>query len=251
MGFGIKSWLKRHGIQRPFKFDYRADGLAVDGKNLFALTEKAFDDAYQKAVSLNMAGWGGKVPDIRWRAHVCCWAAKNALSLEGDLVECGVHTGLLSLTIAHFLNFAELNRAFWLLDTFEGIPLERVSSEERAHAAMLNDALYFDCYDLTRRNFATFPNVALVRGILPDSLVDAQIERIAYLSMDLNNADAEIATIECLWPKLSPGAIVVIDDYAFTGYEPQFRAWNEFAQTRNQIVLTVPTGQGVLIKPAS
>ncbi len=251
MGLGIRSWLQRHGIQRPVKFDYHADGFAVNGKNLFALTERAFDRAYKEAARLNTAGWPDGVPDIRWRAHVCCWAAKNALSLQGDFVECGVHTGLLSLTVAHFLNFATLNRTFWLLDTFAGIPLERVSLEEKAHAAMLNGALYFDCYEVARNNFAPFPNARLVRGILPDSLVNTQINQIAYLSMDMNNAAAEIATFEHLWPKLSPGAIVVIDDYAFSGYEAQFRAWNDFANSKNQMVLTIPTGQGILIKPAS
>jgi O-methyltransferase len=251
MGLGIRTWLERQGILLLRKFDYSADGLAVSGKNLSALSESAFDRAYDEAARLNKAGWPAGVPDIRWRAHVCCWAARNALSLQGDFVECGVHTGLLSLTVAHFLNFATLNRTFWLLDTFEGIPLERVSAEEKAHAAELNAVTFFDCYEVARSNFAPFPNARLVRGILPDSLAATQIERIAYLSIDLNNADPEIATIERLWPKLSPGAIVILDDYAFTGYETQHRAWNDFAASKNQMILTIPTGQGILIKAAS
>jgi O-methyltransferase len=231
------------------KLEYQADGIGLVGKNVSALAEPAFDKAYNEASSLNAEGWHGEAPDIRWRAHVCCWAAQNALSLQGDFVECGVHTGLLSLTVAHFLDFARLDRKFWLLDTFNGIPLDRVASPEKAHAAELNSVLYFDCYDLALRNFAPFPNAKLVRGTLPDSLAESQIDRIAYLSMDLNNASSEMATIEHLWPKLSPGAVVVIDDYAFTGYEPQFHAWNDFARSKGQMVLTIPTGQGILIKP--
>ena len=245
---GVKAWLKRHGVRRPLKFDFHADGLAVSGKNLSALRDDTFDRAYERAVALNMKGWRGNVPDIRWRTHVCCWAAQNALSLEGDFVECGVHTGLLSLTVTHFLAFEKLDRTFWLFDTFDGIPLDTVSMSEKDHAAMLNDVLYFDCFDETSRNFSSFPNVKLVRGVLPESLADAEIDRIAYLSIDLNNADGEIATIERLWQKLSRGAIVVIDDYAFTGYEAQFRAWNAFAQKQSSMILTVPTGQGILIK---
>lgn len=229
--------------------DYRADGIGLNGKNVSALAEPTFDKAYNEASRLNAEGWRGEAPDIRWRAHICCWAAQNALSLQGDFVECGVHTGLLSLTVAHFLDFAKLDRKFWLLDTFKGIPLDRVATHEKAHAAELNTVLYFDCYDLALRNFAPFPNARLVRGTLPDSLTETQIDRIAYLSMDLNNANGEMATIEHLWPKLSPGGIVVIDDYAFTGYEPQFHAWNDFAHSKGQMILTVPTGQGILIKP--
>ncbi|UWZ86378.1 TylF/MycF family methyltransferase [Occallatibacter riparius] len=251
MGLGIRTWLERRGILLLRKSDYHADGVAVRGKNLSALSESAFDHAYHESIRLNRAGWPNGVPDVRWRAHVCCWAARNALLLEGDFVECGVNTGLLSLTVGHFLNFATLNRTFWLFDTFEGIPVERVSAEERAHAAELNAVSYFDCYDVARSNFAPFPNARLVRGVLPDSLATAQIERIAYLSIDLNNAAPEIASIERLWPKLSPGAIVVLDDYAFTDYETQHRAWNDFAASKNRMILTVPTGQGILIKADS
>jgi O-methyltransferase len=227
-------------------FDYQADGVAVKGKNISSLSETAFDRAFKEATRLNVEGWGGTVP-----AHVCCWAAKNALLLKGDFVECGVHTGLLSLTVAHYLDFAKLDRKFWLLDTFKGIPLERVSDEEKSHAKQLNEDVFFDCYDLARRNFEPFPNARLVRGILPDSLAETQIDRIAYLSIDLNNAVAEMATIEHLWSKMSPGAIVILDDYAFIGYESQHRAWDSFAESHNSMILTVPTGQGILIKPAS
>jgi len=247
LGLGLRTWLRSHGIQRGMKTDYRADGLGVKGKNISALTDTAFEHAYSEAVRLNDEGWRSGVPDVRWRAHVCCWAARNALLIPGDFVECGVHTGLLSLTVAHFLDFAKLDRTLWLLDTFAGIPLERVSAQEKAHAAELNAAVYFDCYDLACRNFAPFPNARLVRGILPDSFTETSIDQIAYLSIDLNNADAEMATIERLWPKLSPGAIVVLDDYAFTGYESQFHAWNDFARSKGKMILTVPTGQGILI----
>jgi len=248
LGFGIKTGIKTWLLNQVF--DYQSDGIAVKGKNISSLGEADFDSAFREATRLNTEGWGGTVPDIRWRAHVCCWAAKNAILIEGDFVECGVHTGLLSLTISHFLDFAKLDRKFWLLDTFNGIPVERVSDEDKSHAEELNAAVFFDCYDLARRNFKPFPNAKLVRGILPDSLAEAQIDKIAYLSIDLNNAAAEMATIELLWSKLSPGAIVILDDYAFTGFESQYRAWNDFAGSQNVMILTVPTGQGILIKPA-
>ena len=229
--------------------EFLADGLGVHGKNISALMDPAFADAYQESSRLNSETWRGQVPDIRWRAHVCCWAGRNALSLQGDFVECGVNAGLLSVTVAHFLNFSKINRTFWLFDTFAGVPIERVPMEERRHIASFNAKWYSDCWDIAVRNFAPFPNAKLVRGILPDTLSEAPINRISYLSVDLNYAEAEMAVMERLWPKLTPGAIVVIDDYAFVGHEIQFQAWNEFARDKGQMILTVPTGQGLLIKP--
>ena len=66
--------------------------------------------------------------------------------------------------------------------------------------------------------------------------------------MDLNNASAEKATIEVLWPKLVQGAIIVLDDYAFIRRVRQYDMWNEFAKSVGRSVLTLPTGQGLLIK---
>ncbi len=248
---GLKRWLKDRGIRRPFRIDYQADGMALTGKNLAALDDPRFVQAYAEAARLNAEGWPHGVPDISFRAHVCCWAATQALKIEGDFVECGVHTGLLSLTVAHYMNFASLGRTFWLFDTFSGIPTERLSGVESAHAKELNETLYFDCYELARRNFRPVTNARLVRGVLPETVGETTLRRIAYLSMDLNNAEAEMATIDVMWPMLSPGAIVVLDDYAFATYERQHEAWDEFARSHGVMVLTLPTGQGLLIKPAA
>lgn len=242
--------MKDRGIRRPFKIDYQADGMALTGKNLTALAEPRFVRAYAEAARLNAEGWPEGVPDISFRAHVCCWAATQALKIEGDFVECGVHTGLLSLTVAHYLEFARIDRTFWLFDTFAGIPTERLSEEESAHAKELNAALYFDCYEIAQRNFRPVPNARLVRGMLPDTVAETALAKIAYLSMDLNNAEAEMATIKLMWPMLSPGAVVVLDDYAFQTYERQHEAWDDFARSHGLMVLTLPTGQGLLAKPA-
>jgi len=231
--------------------DFTTDGLGVRGKNLSFLSDQQFIKAWGESVRLNEEGWsktGFGVPDVRWRAHVCCWAARHALTLDGDFVECGVHTGIFSLTVCHYVDFASLPRTFWLFDTFNGIPLSSVAPEEQHHAIELNNSLYFDVFDYAKRNFSPFPNAKLVQGVLPQSFEETKVDRIAYLSIDLNGAKAERETIEAIWPRLTPGAIIVIDDYGFASHEPQYEMWNEFARLQGRMVLTMPTGQGVLIK---
>lgn len=43
--------------------------------------------------------------EIEWRAHICCWAASQAIHLEGDFIECGVWYGILSKTICEYTDF--------------------------------------------------------------------------------------------------------------------------------------------------
>jgi O-methyltransferase len=229
-------------------FDYMGDNMALMGKNTGFLQDPKFVAAWETASELNREGWRGTSPDIRWRAHVACWAATQALRLEGDFVECGVYTGLLSLTVCNYVDFNETARNFWLFDTFAGIPLGHLEGQEVEHAQYMNEHIYFDVYELAQRNFAPFKKAHLVRGVLPDTIAQVSIDRIAYLSVDLNNAYAEKGAIERLWPKVVPGGVIVLDDYAFINRVLQYEMWNSFAESVGRSILTLPTGQGLLIR---
>ena len=168
--------------------------------------------------------------------------SKATLSSVASIPDCS------RLTVCNYLDFDKTHRNFWLFDTFAGIPTDRLEGQEIEHAAWMNEHIYFDVYEYAKLNFSPFSKATLVRGILPDTLDQAKIEKIAYLSVDLNNASAEKGCINVLWPKLVPGAIIVLDDYAFIKRVLQYDMWNEFAKSVGRAVLTLPTGQGLLIK---
>jgi O-methyltransferase len=245
----IKSFRRRHGLEsKTLRCDYRASGLGVRNMELGFLEDPVFKSAWQKAVAGAEYGWSGLIPDIRWRTHIALWAARRGLMLEGDFVECGVYTGLMSLTLCHAVEFQKLDRKFFLFDTYDGIPVEGLPDEERRLAEEMNKGMYKDVYAEVQKHFAPFPNAVLVRGRLPETLDTVKLSRIAYLSIDLNNATAERPCIERLWPLLSQGATVVIDDYAHKGHRPQYDMWNEFAAKTRTPIVTLPTGQGLMIK---
>jgi len=229
------------------RIQYTADDFAVRSKNIGFLDEPAFAQAWHFAEARNKEGWKGNVPDIRWRAHTCCFAASHGLNLTGDFVECGVHTGILSATICAYLDFVRVPKKFFLFDTYCGIPAPD-DAQEKEKAEARNKAIYFDCYDIVRETFKPFPNVEIIKGMLPGTLKDVKLDKIAYLSIDLNNATYERQVIEELWDRLSPSAMVVIDDYAFAGFEDQYEMWNGFAAAQHRRILTLPTGQGLLVK---
>ena len=55
--------------------------------------------------------------------------------------------------------------------------------------------------------------------------------------------------LEYFWEKLVPGAIVLFDDYGWSGYINQKKAHDAFAASKGVKILNLPTGQGMLIKP--
>ena len=247
----VEKRLKRLWVGDRRRLQFYADGLGVKGRTLDFLEEGQFLEAWNEAVARNESGWqkAGGVPDIRWRAHVACWAADFARNLEGDFVEFGVHTGLLSLTICHYLDFAKIDKKFYLFDTFKGIPAsEKMSDKDRKKTEKLNDFIYFDVFEIAKNNFSPFSNVELVAGELPGTIEKAGIQKISYVSIDLNSCYYEKETIQAVWDKIVSHGIIVIDDYLFKGHEDQYEMWNDFAKQHKASILRMPTGQGLLIK---
>jgi O-methyltransferase len=228
---------------------YDHDGMRLSGKNTAFLSEDAFLRAYQAGV--NTGHKFGPTPEIHieWRVHIACWAARHALHLPGDFVECGVNTGIFSLAVCHYVDLNATGKSFFLFDTYNGIPEEQMLPTERTDRTRHNEEFYPECYELARRNFAPFPRAHLVRGMVPDSLTTVDIDKVCYLSLDMNIAVPEVAAMEFFWEKLVPGAVVVLDDYGFQDYCEQQKALDEFALRKGVSIATLPTGQGLLLKP--
>jgi hypothetical protein len=222
---------------------YHQDGLATIHNAEF-LRDPDFQSAYAAGTVMS-----GEDYAWHWRVHVGLWAARQARTLDGDFVECGVNRGFLSGAIMHALRWESVAKTFYLLDTFSGLVAAQLTAEERALGRKAGDeGRYEECYEQVRAAFAKYPNVRLIRGAVPDTLTQIDAARVAYLSIDMNCAAPEIAAGEFLWPRLVPGAVVLLDDYAYAGYEPQKQAWDAFARRHGTQVLALPTAQGLLIK---
>jgi hypothetical protein len=230
---------------------YDQDGLRSIHNHEF-MTDPDFLRAYNRGVKAVGCDY-----QWHWRVHVGLWAAASAAKLPGDFVECGVNRGFMSSAIMTLLNWDSTGRAFYLLDTFAGIDERYISPEEKVAAIMERNAQDiasgFYTLDLkgVRDNFSEWKNVEIIVGAIPETLHAIKSEQIAFLHLDLNCSPPEVATLEALWDRLAPGAFVLLDDYAYSGYRPQKLGIDAFARSRDIAVLSLPTGQGLMIKPAS
>jgi hypothetical protein len=107
---------------------------------------------------------------------------------------------------------------------------------------------YATSVENVRRNFAEWPRVHLHVGNVFETLPEAPIERIAFLHVDMNHHDAESFGIRRLWPMLSKGAVMLLDDYAHYNCRMQYRAVNALAAEIGFDVLSTTTGQGMVVK---
>ena len=99
-----------------------------------------------------------------------------------------------------------------------------------------------------RANYAEWPNVLVVQGIVPNVLPSLGVQQVAFLHIDMNCAFPERAALEYFWELLSPGAMVLLDDYAYFGHDSQGHAIDLAVAALGTEVLSLPTGQGLIIK---
>jgi O-methyltransferase len=230
-------------------YSFNGAGLRLFGKLPGFLNDPAFERANARAVT-NAGPKARNSGDLRWHVHVALWAASHAARLEGDFVECGVDTGMLSTAICEWLDFGRQDRDFWLFDTFAGIPDEQMTDAERAGiGGWHNRESYQECFAEAQASFAEWPRCHLIRGAVPDSLsAFPNGGRVAYLSIDMNIVLPEIAAIRFFWDRLVPGAVVLLDDYGWATHASQQAAFDAFAAEHGVAILNLPTGQGIIIR---
>jgi hypothetical protein len=209
------------------------DNLFTFGKNLSFLHDTKFMEAFD--VPSRNAQESGAI----WRVHTLCWAAQRSLRIAGDFVECACYRGTSARTVANYVEFGRTDKHYWLYDLFEHDESTK-NLEMAAHGA--------DLYAAVRARFADLPNVTVTQGRVPDVLEEVSPQQIAFLHLDLNNADAEIGALEILFDRVSPGGIIVLDDYGWLCYQAQKTVEDAFFAARGCSVLELPTGQGLVIK---
>jgi hypothetical protein len=202
------------------------------------MKDDQFNLAYSAGDELHSWGEGAA---IHWRAYVLCWAASRAVSLDGDFVECGTNKGGTSLIVFRYVKFENLKKNFYLLDTFSGPDERYISETERKRE-------YPYSYDFVKEVFKEYPNVKIIQGPIPDTLPLIKANKISYLHIDLGYRMAEIAAIEFLWEKLVSGGTIVINPYGWSRYRALKHAYDEFASKKGIQILSLPTGQGLIIK---
>jgi hypothetical protein len=224
---------------------YFQDGLYTQ-HNADFLRDPAFQRSYKIAIASDHGF--GKDLHIEWRVAICLWAARQALTHDGDFVECGVNSGIFSRAITDHYDFETLPRSFYLVDTYEGIPENQYLPSEVKNG-LAKRYHYVDKFDQVRDTFAKYPNVKLIKGRIPEILPEIPTKKIAYVCLDMNAVVPEIAAAEYLWELLVSGAVMVLDDYGFPHHLVQKEAFDTFASERGVAVMGLPTGQGIIIKP--
>ncbi|AEV70956.1 Macrocin-O-methyltransferase (TylF) [Mycolicibacterium rhodesiae NBB3] len=242
-----------YAIPRTFLPDVYSDDALICFNNDAFRDDPAFRRAYARGVQ---SIGGEDFYHWEWRFHIGLWAAISASKLDGDFVECGVSHGFLSSAIMQHLDWDRLGKCFYLLDTFGGMDPRFVTDAEEDEGALaksqaaLDFGIYANSVESVRKNFAEWKNVRIVAGTVPETLDQVESKSVAYLHIDMNCSPPEVAALRFFWPRLTPGAFVLLDDYGQRGRDQQRLGMDAVARELGVPICTLPTGQGLLMKPA-
>lgn len=139
--------------------------------------------------------------------------------VPGDLVETGVWRGGATIFMRGVLKgLGAPSRRVWACDSFAGLP--RPDTEKYQADAGDTHWTFAElavALDEVRANFARYrlldEQVHFLPGWFRDTLPTAPIERISLLRLDGDMYESTHDALEALYPRLSPGGYLVVDDY--------------------------------------
>jgi O-methyltransferase len=89
----------------------------------------------------------------------------------------------------------------------------------------------------------------VIQGRVPEVLTEkGSPEAIAFMHIDMNNPAAEIGALDALFERVSPGGIILFDDFCWATARAQYDAETRWFAERNLHILPLPTGQGLFVK---
>jgi O-methyltransferase len=140
-------------------------------------------------------------------------------NVPGDFIETGVWRGGASAMIRGVLKARGVaDRKVFLADSFEGLPPpndeefpadigSKYHTRGRLAVGVEQVKKTFEAYGLMDEQ------VEFVVGWFKDTLHKLDVERFALLRLDGDMYESTIQAISALYPKLSPGGFIIVDDY--------------------------------------
>jgi hypothetical protein len=171
--------------------------------------------------------------------------ARLVSNVPGAIAECGCYEGASAWFMATELPDVPL----YLFDSFAGL-----SSPTAEDTALSENHFAWQAGDLTSpedkvtATLAGFSHVSLLKGWIPERFgeVEDQSFRLVHIDVDLYEPTRD--SIAFFYPRMSPGGVMIFDDYGMTSCPGAYKAVEDYMLDRDEHILHLPTGQGVVIK---
>ncbi len=162
--------------------------------------------------------------------------------VPGDLIETGVWRGGGTIFMRAILKaYAVTDRRVWVADSFAGLP-----PPDPAKYPADTDDIHYQLKDLAisvdqvKKNFEKYDllddQVHFLKGWFSETLPTAPIRSLAVIRLDGDMYESTMDALSALYPKLSRGGYLIVDDYALRGCEKAVTDYRKANQINDEII---------------
>lgn len=183
-----------------------------------------------------------------------------SLDVDGARAECGVFMGFSALLMcrAAKTKLHDFSGAgFYLVDSFEGlsspsdsdlIPVRDASKSKTGKASAFLAGAGQATLEHARSVLGDFPDVQISKGWIPEVFATLPVTRWSFVHIDVDLYDPTLSGLEYFYPRMSPGGVIICDDYGALLFPGARKAWDEFCKARDIVFVVLDTGQSVILK---
>jgi hypothetical protein len=215
-------------IVKPLGFQFKKTG----NQNGFWSPNTEFVSLYGKIANKTLVG-------IDKGYMIYQYARYSARHIPGDVAQLGVYRGGSAKIIAEC--FKNKNRKVYLFDTFEGLPEE----VEEGQAKLFSDTDFLEVQEYLK----DYPDIEFRKGFFPDTAKDLSGKIFSFVYLDGDMYESIRDGLNFFYPKLSPGGIILVDDYGSPKWTGVKKAVRELAAMENIEEIQTTWWQCLIIKP--
>lgn len=154
-----------------------------------------------------------------------------AANVIGDVVEIGCNVGMTSIMFGELLKESAPDKTLHLYDSFEG--MSGIAPQDIGTPILPGELKTDPEVVIDRFVKADCPWPVIHKGWVADTLPNDLPERICYALIDVDLYEPITHALKCVYPRLSPGAVCIVDD-AINGHFPGAHlAMREFMESHN------------------
>jgi O-methyltransferase len=168
--------------------------------------------------------------------------------VEGAVVEFGCYIGTTSLFIRRVLDMDGSERQFHVYDSFAGLPEKTVQDASAAGVDFRAGELSVSRKQLQAEFHKASLRTPFIHKDWFSELSDKEVpDTIAFAFLDGDFYSSMIDSLRLVWPRLSQGGIICIDDYQRETLPGVERAVRDFFQDKPQILDTITISHNIAV----
>jgi hypothetical protein len=238
--FGSDAY-RRFQFKRARKIARRV-GYEVYKPHLIWLTDPEFLAARDEVTRLEISG----IPYDR--CYMLLETARNVRAVPGEIAECGMRYGKSSLFLLCGAG-ADSSKFLHGFDSFAGLSTPGADDLGEDGDTVWQHGELAVAEEIARRNLARFSDrVVLYKVWIPERFSEVEDRQFSLVHIDVDLYDPTRDAVAFFYSKVNPGGAIICDDYGSAYCPGAKKAIDEFFSDKPEQVISLPTGQSLVIK---